>query len=221
LPPGDYRLEANGHNRNAPNLEMADFRMIKLTTEQSEFDCGFLELVPPSKDWIEDAKKDGTWREFTERYGEPCPAWHIVDARGVKKDVQASDFKGKWLLVYFYGTSCGPCLEKTIPKLRGFYEAHKAQRDRFELISICNDLDGQLRTMADLDQKMKPVVKAIWSRKELPFPVMLANGGQTMAAFGVQLFGATLLIDPSGRIVQGDELTLSAILDEGQKLKSK
>jgi thiol-disulfide isomerase/thioredoxin len=170
---------------------------------------------------MEEAKKSGTWRDFTKKYGQPCPDWHAVDARGMRKHSQPSDFRGKWVLVYFWGLSCGPCLETTLPKLRQFYEAHQTQRDRFELVSICSDLDPKMQTMADLDRELKPIVKAVWGGKELPFPILLDNTAKTMETFGVDLLGVTLLIDPTGRLVPGDERTLATILAEGDRIKSR
>jgi len=35
--------------------------------------------------------------------GKAPPAWKVTDARGVKKDVTPADFKGKWVLVEFWG----------------------------------------------------------------------------------------------------------------------
>jgi hypothetical protein len=35
--------------------------------------------------------------------GKAPPAWNVTDTRGVKKDVKISDFKGKWVLVEFWG----------------------------------------------------------------------------------------------------------------------
>jgi hypothetical protein len=35
--------------------------------------------------------------------GKAPPAWHVSDARGLKKGVQLSDFKGKWVLIEFWG----------------------------------------------------------------------------------------------------------------------
>jgi len=35
--------------------------------------------------------------------GKAPPAWHVTDARGVKNDVKISDFKGKWVLLEFWG----------------------------------------------------------------------------------------------------------------------
>ena len=78
-------------------------------------------------------------------------------------------------------------------------------------------VDPSTRTMADLDRMLKPIVKVIWGGKELPFPVLLDNTTKSMESFGVELFGVTVLIDPTGRLVQGDESTLAAILKNGKE----
>ena len=70
------------------------------------------------------------------------------------------------MLVYFWGMWCSPCVETKLPELREFYEAHKTERDRFELISICCKLDAKMQTMADFDRKLKPILKAVWHGKE-------------------------------------------------------
>jgi thiol-disulfide isomerase/thioredoxin len=211
LPPGNYQFEAGSY---ASHLASPDPHSIRLTAGQREIDCGVFDLSPMSRlfDEFEAAKKSGRWRELKERYGQPCPPWHVVDARGVPKGAQPSDFRGKWVLVYFWGIWCGPCVETKLPKLREFYEAHQNERDRFELISICSELDAKMQTMADFDRKLKPVLKVVWHGKELPFPVLLDNTSQSMENFGTALYGVTVLIDPTGRLVEGDESTLAAIL---------
>jgi hypothetical protein len=35
--------------------------------------------------------------------GKPPPAWNVTDARGAKKDVRLEDFRGKWVLLEFWG----------------------------------------------------------------------------------------------------------------------
>ncbi len=132
------------------------------------------------------------------------------------RKAQPSDFRGKWVLVYFWGMWCPPCVEEKIPKLREFCEAHKTERDRFELISVCTELDPKMQTMADFDRKLQPIKKVVWQGTELPFPVLLDNTSQSMENFGVDLLGITVLIDPTGRLVEGDESTLAAILKKGR-----
>jgi thiol-disulfide isomerase/thioredoxin len=213
-PPGDYWFEAFSYDPLL--LQSTKPHPIRVTAAQREFDCGVVDLTPaavPLAVRLDDAKKAGTWRDLAKRSGEPSPAWHAIDARGLAKAAQPSDFRGKWVLVYFWGPSCGPCVETTLPKLRRFYEAHQGQRDRFELVSICSEIESNWHTMADLDRELAPVVKTIWAGKELPFPILLDNTSTSMENFGVRFFGATVLINPAGHLVEGDESTLEKILE--------
>jgi hypothetical protein len=36
-------------------------------------------------------------------YGKPLPPWTVSDARGVRRETQLSDYKGRWVLVEFWG----------------------------------------------------------------------------------------------------------------------
>jgi hypothetical protein len=36
-------------------------------------------------------------------YGKEPPQWHVTAARGVNKDVRIADFKGKWVIMEFWG----------------------------------------------------------------------------------------------------------------------
>lgn len=172
---------------------------------------GTLELTsaPTSiRKLIEQAKADGSWSDYTKHYGEPPPKWHITDARGVKKDVRISDFRGKWVLLDFWGLSCRICLAD-MPKLIKFYEDHKAQRDQFEIISICMDYSGELKSMSDLDRELTPIITHAWAGKKLPFPVILDSTFITWKRFGLSGMGSVILIDPEGNLIEGDEETLA------------
>jgi thiol-disulfide isomerase/thioredoxin len=137
------------------------------------------------------------------------PNWHITDARGVTKSVQPADFKGKWLLVDFWGFSCRPCMKTGVPKLIKFYEDHASQRDRFEIVAICLDPDGELKSMADVDRSLEPFVKHVWEGKTLPFPVLLDPSFETWQRYGLEGMGQVMLIDPEGRLIKGDETVLA------------
>src|SRR5262245_18625273 len=163
---------------------------------------------------IEKAKADGTWRDYTQHFGETPPRWHITDARGVRKDVQPSDFKGKWLLVDFWGFGCVPCLKTGLPKLMAFYEKHAAHRDRFEILAICIDPDEEVKTIADVGRRLELIVKHVWGGKSVLFPVLLAASFQTWERYGLSGMGEVLLIDPEGRLVKGDETVLAEKLKD-------
>jgi thiol-disulfide isomerase/thioredoxin len=216
LPPGHYVLNISASRDNFNEEANAPNRELLLTGEISEIDLGVLRLSPfkPTiRGRIERAKAVGTWGDYTKHYGEKPPQWHILDARGVSKDAQISDFKGKWLLLYFWGLPCNPCISRGIPNLMKFYEEHQAQRDRFEILALYMDVEGEVKSVSDLDKRLQPVVKNVWG-KPLPFPVLLDPSFTTMERYGLPGFGTLILIDPQGNLVKGDETVLAEKLKE-------
>src|SRR4051794_31556132 len=153
LPPGRYLLDANGEPGHG-KLE----KEVVLDGDKPEINLGTLKLTRVTRkninEKIEESQASGAMGDYTKHYGEKLPAWHIVDARGVKKDVQLSDFKGKWVVVKFWALNCGACLSRELPKLAKFYREHQAQRDRFEVLAVCVDCDEKMRSIAEVDKEM-------------------------------------------------------------------
>jgi hypothetical protein len=153
LPPGRYVLDAYAESveqeKNGIDVRVIPSPSLTLTADKPEVDLGTLRLVPSVSlgHRIEQAKANGTWGDYTQHYGQPPPRWNAVDARGVSTDVQISNYKGKWVLLDFWGMSCSICLREKLPNLMKFYEEHKAQRDQFEILSICIDEDGEMKTL--------------------------------------------------------------------------
>jgi thiol-disulfide isomerase/thioredoxin len=219
LPPGRYVLNAYSYKGDGAEMAKAEVipdREILLGGDTSELDLGVLLLSPyklPITTRIERAKAAGTWDDYTKHFGEKLPRWHVIDARGVNKEVQISDFKGKWVLVYFWGLSCNPCLRTGIPKLMKFQDEHRAESERFKIILMCVDLDDDLKSVADLDRRLEPVVKHVWKRP-IPFPVLLDPTFTTWERYGLTFFGTLILIDPEGNLVEGDETVLAEMLKQ-------
>ncbi|HEY7429002.1 MAG TPA: hypothetical protein VH682_32525 [Gemmataceae bacterium] len=82
LPPGTYKFW--GYGTDIQNVK----KDITLKADQTDIDLGTLD-VPATI--------------IARHKGKAPPAWHVTDARGVKKDVKLSDFKGKWVLLEFWG----------------------------------------------------------------------------------------------------------------------
>jgi len=208
LPPGRYLLDSN----NDDDPRGAFDKEITLTADTPEVDLGPLALAPVTRlsisQQIKQSQTSGAMGDYTKHYGERLPAWHIVDARGVDKNVQLADFQGKWVLIDFWATSCIICLKSDLPKLAKFYEDHKAQRDQFEILAICIDCTGEMKSLADVDRALEPVVQHVWGGKPLPFPLLLDTGMTTLERFGVPGY-ETILIDPDGKLVEGDEAVLA------------
>ncbi len=206
LPPGKYVLDMYDSE-----FKGRLYQEINLSGDEPQVDLGTFTLAPATpniNDRIKQSQESGAMRDYTKHYGEKLPPWHIVDARGVSKDVQLADFKGKWVLVDFWALNCGVCLKRTLPNLAKFYEDHAAQRDQFEILAVCIDCNGELKSVAEVDQKLKPIVEHVWHGKPLPFPVLLDPSMTTLERFGVPGY-EMILIDPEGRLVEGDETVLA------------
>ncbi len=209
LPPGRYSLQAYSQHaeKDVFEGEIIPDRPIALEAASREVDLGRLTFSPYRV--TVRMKEAGTWWDHTKHYGEPAPRWHVTDARGVSKDVQISDFKGKWILVDFWGFGCVPCLKRGLPKLVKFYEEHQDQRDRFEILALCVDPDGEVNSMAEVERRLEPIIKHVWDGKRLPFPILLDPTSETWMRFGLLGMGDVLLFDPEGRLVKGDETVLA------------
>jgi hypothetical protein len=85
-----------------------------------------------------------------------------------------------------------------LPHLIDFYEDHKADRDKFEILAFH---DAQAKNFSELDKKLEPIIKNTWGGRALPFPILLDSTGETVEKFGIRAFPTILLIDPEGRLV--------------------
>ncbi len=78
------------------------------------------------------------------------------------------------------------------------YEAHKEHRDQFEILAFH---DASAKTFAELDEKLKTPKKSYWHGKDLPFPILLDDTGETLKTYEIRAFPTTILIDPDGKLV--------------------
>ncbi len=213
VPPGAWEIRASSDEPPATTIED---RTITVAVGQKEVDLGALVLRPHLgvSDLIARSKVRGTWANYKENFGKKPPAWHLTDAKGVAKNAKLSDFRGKWVVLYFWGPDCAPCLGKELPELMAFYEAHKGQQDRFEILAFCCDFSETLKSIPALEKHIAAVKKSVWGGKDLPFPVLLDNTFQTYERFGLEGSGVSivLLIDPEGNLVEGDLKTLAGKL---------
>jgi hypothetical protein len=82
LPAGAYHFWGYGKDVEKVNKDLT------LTVDKPDLDLKTIDLVATI---------------LARHVGKAPPRWHVTDARGVKKDVQLSDFKGKWVLMEFWG----------------------------------------------------------------------------------------------------------------------
>jgi hypothetical protein len=85
-----------------------------------------------------------------------------------------------------------------MPELIALYDAHAADRDRFQIFAIH---DKTVHSFDELDKKLVPLKKRYWQDKDLPFPILLDATGKTEATYAIHAHPTGLLIDPDGKLV--------------------
>ena len=101
-------------------------------------------------------------------------------------ELALNDYHGKYLLVNFWATWCGPC-KVEMPSLELLYQ--KFNKRNFAMIAVSNDIFGA--------QVVKPYIEA----QNFTFPVGLDPKLKVSNQFGVTSLPTTFLINPQGEII--------------------
>lgn len=113
----------------------------------------------------------------------PTPAWSLTDLDG--KPIGMETLKGKVVVVDFWATWCGPCVQE-IPS---YVELQKKYADR-----------GLVVVGLSLDQKGEAAVRPFAKRMKINYPLALATP-EVITAFGeIDAIPTTFLIDREGKI---------------------
>lgn len=118
--------------------------------------------------------------------GKMAPAFVVYTE--TDQPVSSESLQGKYVLLHFWATWCGPC-EKEMPLLQGFLETFKADSSFIPLI-VSVDMNGK----KDTDSFQK--------RFEITIPFYFDKDSKAADAFGTYKIPETYLIDPSGRILK-------------------
>lgn len=124
--------------------------------------------------------------------GMKAPLFNIKSIDG--ESIDLNSMKGKYVLLDFWGTWCGPC-KGEIPKLKEIYE--KYSNKNFIMIGIANDKMDALQTFIKTnDIKWKQIIQE--------------TDKNIIRLFKVKEYPTTFLINQEGRIIEkgirGDEL---------------
>ncbi len=127
------------------------------------------------------------------RKSEPGKPFIDFDAKTVDgKDVKLSDYvgKGKYVLMDFWASWCGPCREEAEQTLRPLYEKYKDD-DRFMILGIAT-WDEHDKTIVALDKFRYP-----WTQ-------IIDTGEAPMKLYGFNGIPQIILISPDGTILERD-----------------
>lgn len=152
-------------------------------------------------------KKHPYYRSFSNvvraqelKVGGELPDITLPLAEGGRKTLE--DFKGKYVLLDFWASWCGPC-RREIPYLIQLYNETQADRDRFVIVSF--SLDNK-------EKDWKNAIRTHQMDKEEWTHASDLLGWSSPAArmLGVTAVPKTILIDPEGRVIsfslRGEEM---------------
>ncbi|MGL6227194.1 MAG: carboxypeptidase regulatory-like domain-containing protein [Thermoguttaceae bacterium] len=105
--------------------------------------------------------------------------------------IKLSDFKGKYVVLDFWATWCGPCVAK-LPELKSFYEKH-AGNENVVLVGISLDNPSQMK-----------MVEKFLAKKDINWPNGIEGSGTTTVAqsYGVNVIPTLFVIGPDGKVLR-------------------
>ncbi|MDE6446850.1 MAG: TlpA family protein disulfide reductase [Muribaculaceae bacterium] len=134
--------------------------------------------VEATREQLENEKKRNAMLNGTTE----APDFTLKDLNG--KDVSLSQFRGKWVILDFWGSWCGWCI-KGMPKLK---EAYKEYAGRLEVIGIdCNETEEAWRAGV--------------AKNELPWVNVYNPKESTLTSqYLVEGYPTKVIINPEGKI---------------------
>lgn len=135
------------------------------------------------------------WRSVVQRYNLPGNPIEIKGLDLTGKEFDIDQWKGKVVLIDYWGTFCPACIAE-LPHLTRMYEAYHDKG--FEVVGIA------------LDEE-RFAVESFVKRNKTPWPILFEDnpelagmGNPNATRYGIELLPTVILVDQSGKVVSLD-----------------
>lgn len=123
-----------------------------------------------------------------------APDFTLVDQFGNSHTL--SEYKGKTVFLNFWATWCGPC-RMEMPYIQKVYEEYGSNGGDVIILGVANPKTEEYPNNSDVSQEE---VEHFLSENGYTYPVVMDLDGSIFAAYGIQAFPTTFMIDKNGNV---------------------
>jgi thiol-disulfide isomerase/thioredoxin len=143
-------------------------------------------LTPAKPGQAAQSESPDTDLETPKMLGKVAPAFTLATLDG--KKVSLSDYKGRPVLVNFWGTWCAPC-KIEMPWFEEFRKQYAAQG--FEILGLTDDVDAGNEAIAKVVKKTG-----------VTYPILLTDGKVQKSYGGLDYLPVSFYVDKNGVVVE-------------------